>query len=123
MQYDPTTHRGFLGRRIGVFMALGRTAPLQLLVEVSSMKYLEAKQMQKEGGENKMRTGSRPDQGGIRKGQLQPDNPVPVKAEVRDLARSLKVDLGDLSGTGRNGEITLKDVRDAAEKQQKPTDK
>lgn len=81
------------------------------------MKYLEAKRLAEQGGdggENKMQTGTRSDQrSAIRKGQLQPENRPTAKPEVRDLAKSLGVDLASIEGTGRNGEVTLKDVRDA----------
>jgi pyruvate/2-oxoglutarate dehydrogenase complex dihydrolipoamide acyltransferase (E2) component len=83
------------------------------------MKFLEAKDMAKDP-ENKMRRGSRPDQKEfIPKGQLHPDNPVSPKQEVVEYARSLGVDIRKIKGSGRNGEIMMKDVKDAKDDQDK----
>ncbi len=81
------------------------------------MKFLEAKKMA-DGGDNKMQPGSRPDQA-IRRGQLHPDNPPPTKKEVVAYAKEHGLDLATITGTGRGGEITLKDVKDAKMGQEK----
>ena len=74
------------------------------------MKFLEAKKLDK--GENKMLPGTRPDQ------KIADTSPPLIKQEVRDLAQSLGIDLIDLRGhgTGQNGAITLKDVKQAKDK-------
>jgi pyruvate/2-oxoglutarate dehydrogenase complex dihydrolipoamide acyltransferase (E2) component len=79
------------------------------------MKFLDAKQMTKpDKQENKMRPGTRPDQDGKK------DAPRKhlVKKDVQDLADSLHVDLTRIvSGTGKDGEITLKDVKTLKDQQ------
>lgn len=83
------------------------------------MKFLEAKEMAKDGAtpENKMRKGSRPDQKDFApKGELHPRNPPAPKQEVSEYATSVGLDIRGITGTGRGGEITLKDVKDAKAK-------
>lgn len=70
------------------------------------MKFLEAQKQNPNApqSENKMREGSRTDQG----------KNAP-STQVKELAKTLNVDLEKVTGTGRNGEITLRDVHNAKE--------
>lgn len=89
------------------------------------MKFLEAKALAKKQGitpqprggkgkiieENKMQPGSRPDQS-----QIPPKNTTPThKPEVVSLAKELGVDLNTVTGTGQNGAVLIRDVRNAKE--------
>lgn len=73
------------------------------------MKYLEMKRLQ--NPENKMQPGSRPDQQDphiLRRSG--PDAPK-IRPEVQKVADELGVSLDGLQGTGRHGEVTVRDVR------------
>jgi pyruvate/2-oxoglutarate dehydrogenase complex dihydrolipoamide acyltransferase (E2) component len=70
--------------------------------------------------EDKMRSGSRPDQrrpedlvsSPSRSTRGTPSRPRSnPSAEVESLASEFGIDLNDVKGTGANGEITMKDVR------------
>lgn len=70
------------------------------------MKFLEAKNKKSQPQEeNKMQTGSRPDQ--------QP----PQHMSVQILAQQLGVDITQVEATGDHGEVLAKDVRAHAKKQ------
>lgn len=76
------------------------------------MKFLDAKRNPGEPASNKMLRGTREDQGGAK-------SPVSsgtstVRPEVRELADALEVELSSVTGTGKNGSITMGDVRKAA---------
>lgn len=70
-----------------------------------------AKAARQRGTEHKMQAGARPDQGG--KGSTKVATP-PVRPEVQALADELHVDLSTVTGTGANGSIRMRDVREAA---------
>jgi pyruvate/2-oxoglutarate dehydrogenase complex dihydrolipoamide acyltransferase (E2) component len=81
------------------------------------MKYLEAKRLT-ESFENKMMPGSRSDQDG---GQSAVENKaadVEYRNEVVTLADELQVDLSTIKGTGKNGKILIRDVRNAAQQKE-----
>lgn len=77
------------------------------------MRFLEAKQQEVKTEENKMQPGSRPDQKKKPKESTSAHNSLGLKKEVLVLADSLGVDPTKLTGTGANGEVSLKDVRNA----------
>lgn len=74
------------------------------------MKYLEAKRSLAPTIENKMQDGTRVDQ----RAPVTPPTPPTVRPEVIKLADELNVDLNRVVGTGANGTILMRDVRDAA---------
>lgn len=78
------------------------------------MKYLEAKQDRRSIA-NKMLPGPSADKSGA-PGASQPR----VRPDVRALSEELGVDLSRVTGTGKNGAITMQDVR-AAVPQTPPT--
>lgn len=99
------------------------------------MKFLDAKRKTPDAGENKMMPGTRPGQRerprtGMSDPQLlhgsrltseprtlkdERDHPQP-RMEIRELAEKLQVDLSTIKGSGKDGEILVKDVRAAAQK-------
>jgi pyruvate/2-oxoglutarate dehydrogenase complex dihydrolipoamide acyltransferase (E2) component len=104
------------------------------------MKFHEARRKAASNPENKMLPGSRP---GQKAGQSNPEllrgsrttsdprtlkeakaNPLPP-AEITEVARRMGVDLASIKGTGKDGAITMRDVRKAAgaAKDEKENDK
>ena len=84
------------------------------------MKFLDAKRATGQQ-ENKMQPGSRVDQrdpkvNTVSKINLGPDKPK-IRPEIQALADDLQVDLSKVKGTGANGSILMKDVRDAKAKE------
>jgi pyruvate/2-oxoglutarate dehydrogenase complex dihydrolipoamide acyltransferase (E2) component len=82
---------------------------LNLLREEDAMRWLEAKNLPKKEApahENKMQ---RPTPNKT----ATPKRDVHVKAPVIELAERLGVDITLVKGTGKDGEITLNDVRNA----------
>lgn len=65
------------------------------------MRFLEAKGKKRGDEENKMQTGSRSDQRSV---------------SPQVLAQQLGVKIEDVTGSGDNGEVTLKDIRAHAKK-------
>lgn len=83
------------------------------------MRFLDARKKTQQ--ENKMMPGSRPDQrdpavNTVRNIDLGPDKPK-IRPEVQALADDLGVDITKVKGTGANGSILMKDVRDAKAKE------
>jgi pyruvate/2-oxoglutarate dehydrogenase complex dihydrolipoamide acyltransferase (E2) component len=75
------------------------------------MKFLEMKKL--EPPENKMLPGTRQDQGGADASIKRRENPTEVERGVPELASQLGVSLASVKGTGKNGAITLADVKKA----------
>jgi len=86
------------------------------------MRYLEAKRLVVQKGEHKMAPGIRVDQrdetvpvnAGTDKMSPEHLGEVKIRPDVYELADELNVDLSTVKGTGRDGQITKSDVRQAA---------
>lgn len=83
------------------------------------MRFLDARRKGQQ--ENKMQSGSRPDQrdpsiNTVRNIDLGPDKPK-IRPEVQALADELQIDLSKVKGSGAHGAILIRDVRDAKQKE------
>lgn len=82
------------------------------------MRFTDAKRIAKEKGitgkEHKMQPGAR--EGQKTTPPVTPSAPAKtVRPEVKELATELNVDLATVTGTGKDGNITMTDVRRAAQ--------